>query len=98
LSLARICDAHQDEYYIPTRDRSLCASWIALDDATIDNGCLWVIPGSHRQGVIWPMKPVGWHVKKKGLHRSASSAWLCDAWPVVVSDLPPSIDALFFLA
>lgn len=48
---------HQDEFFIPTRDRSLCASWIALDDATIDNGCLWVIPGSHRQGVVWPMKP-----------------------------------------
>ncbi|XP_065829295.1 phytanoyl-CoA dioxygenase, peroxisomal-like isoform X2 [Oscarella lobularis] len=47
---------HQDEYYIPTRDRSLCASWIALDDATIENGCLWVIPGSHRKGIIYPMK------------------------------------------
>lgn len=45
---------HQDEYYIPTRDRSLTGGWIALDDATIENGCLWVIPGSHRHGVIWP--------------------------------------------
>jgi len=45
---------HQDEYYIPSRDRSLCASWIALDDATIANGCLWVIPGSHKSGIIWP--------------------------------------------
>ena len=40
---------HQDEAYIPTRDRSLTAAWIALDDATVENGCLWVIPGSHRQ-------------------------------------------------
>jgi len=45
---------HQDEFYIPTRDRSLTGGWIALDDATIDNGCLWVIPGSHRPGVLWP--------------------------------------------
>ena len=45
---------HQDEYFIPTRDRSLCAAWIALDDATVENGCLWVIPGSHRPGVIYP--------------------------------------------
>lgn len=39
---------HQDEIYIPTRDRSLTGGWIALDDATIENGCLRVIPGSHK--------------------------------------------------
>ena len=44
---------HQDEDAIPTRDRSLCGAWIAIDDATIDNGCLWVIPGSHRKGYIY---------------------------------------------
>jgi phytanoyl-CoA hydroxylase len=47
---------HQDEYFIPTRDRSLTAVWIALDDATIENGCLWVLPGSHRRGVIYPAR------------------------------------------
>ena len=31
---------HQDEHFIPTRDRSLTGVWIALDDATIENGCL----------------------------------------------------------
>jgi phytanoyl-CoA hydroxylase len=45
---------HQDEFFIPTRDRSLTAAWIALDDATTGNGCLWVLPGSHRPGVIYP--------------------------------------------
>jgi ectoine hydroxylase-related dioxygenase (phytanoyl-CoA dioxygenase family) len=44
---------HQDESHIPTRDRSLTAVWMALDDATVDNGCLWVIPGSHRRGVLY---------------------------------------------
>lgn len=48
---------HQDEDYIPTRDRSLCGAWIALDDATVENGCLWVIPGSHKHGILWPMYP-----------------------------------------
>jgi phytanoyl-CoA hydroxylase len=43
---------HQDEYYIPTRDRSLTGGWIALEDARVENGCLWVIPGSHREGYI----------------------------------------------
>jgi phytanoyl-CoA hydroxylase len=45
---------HQDEYFIATRDRSLTGAWMALDDATTENGCLWVIPGSHQQGVLWP--------------------------------------------
>jgi ectoine hydroxylase-related dioxygenase (phytanoyl-CoA dioxygenase family) len=47
---------HQDEAHIPTRDRSLTAVWIALDDATVENGCLWVIPGSHRAGVLFPTR------------------------------------------
>ena len=45
---------HQDEGFIPTRDRSLGAAWIALDDATVENGCLWVLPGSHKRGLLWP--------------------------------------------
>lgn len=45
---------HQDEFYIPTRDRSLTGGWIAMDDATTENGCLWVIPGSHKHGILWP--------------------------------------------
>lgn len=36
---------HQDEFYIPTRDQSLVGAWVAIDDATVDNGCLWIIPG-----------------------------------------------------
>jgi phytanoyl-CoA hydroxylase len=47
---------HQDEAHIPTRDRSLTAAWIALDEATVENGCLWVIPGSHRHGVLYPVR------------------------------------------
>tara|TARA_R110000851_G_scaffold69960_1_gene156341 strand:+ start:413 stop:1315 length:903 start_codon:yes stop_codon:yes gene_type:complete len=50
---------HQDEYYIPTRDQSLAGVWIALDDARIDNGGLWVHPGSHKQGILWPTKKHG---------------------------------------
>ena len=47
---------HQDEFYIPTRDRSLTGAWIAMDDATVENGCLWVLPGSHRRGVLYPAR------------------------------------------
>ncbi len=48
---------HQDEFYIPTRDRSLVGAWIAVDDATVENGCLWIIPGSHRPGYLRPRVP-----------------------------------------
>ena len=49
---------HQDEIYIPTRDRSLLGGWIALDDATVENGCLWVIPGSQKPGILYTQD---WH-------------------------------------
>ena len=45
---------HQDELYIQTRDRSLTGAWIAIDDATVENGCVRVIPNSHRSGYLWP--------------------------------------------
>lgn len=47
---------HQDEVYIPTRDRSLTGAWYALDDATVENGCMWVLPGSHRNGYLYPQR------------------------------------------
>lgn len=53
---------HQDEDYIPTRDRSLIGAWISLDDATVENGCLWIIPGSHRPGVLWKQE---WHSNRE---------------------------------
>ena len=48
---------HQDEIFIPTRDRSLAGAWIAVDDATIENGCMWCLPGSHRNGYLYPLGP-----------------------------------------
>ncbi len=50
---------HQDENYIPTRDRSLIGAWIAIDDAYVENGCMWVIPGSQRPGYLYPTKKHG---------------------------------------
>lgn len=50
---------HQDERFIPTRDRSLVGAWIALDDADVDNGCLWVVSGSHRRGQLFPTRDHG---------------------------------------
>lgn len=44
---------HQDEHPIPTRDRSLIGAWMPLVDATVENGCLWIIPESHKSGIIY---------------------------------------------
>ena len=30
---------------------ALVGFWIPLEDATVENGCLWFIPGSHKGGV-----------------------------------------------
>ena len=38
---------HQDSAYFTIEPLSLVTCWIALDDVTIENGCMWVIPGSH---------------------------------------------------
>ncbi len=38
---------HQDSAYFTIEPREIVTCWTALDNATIDNGCLWVIPGSH---------------------------------------------------
>ena len=44
---------HQDQpcgFHIDPADMVTC--WAALDDAAIDNGCLWMLPGTHRFGVL----------------------------------------------
>jgi phytanoyl-CoA hydroxylase len=39
---------HQDATFFETTPVSVTTFWFALEDATIDNGCLWVEPGGHR--------------------------------------------------
>ena len=43
---------HQDGYYWPIRPLANCTVWIALDNATIENGCLRIIKGSHKNGLF----------------------------------------------
>ena len=44
--------AHQDASFLYAEPQHLAGVWIALDDATPENGCLEFIPGSHS----WPVK------------------------------------------
>jgi len=61
---------HQDYPYFPHEGDSMIAAVLHVDDATVENGCLCVVPGSHKLGPIehclegsfylpldeWPMK------------------------------------------
>jgi phytanoyl-CoA hydroxylase len=39
---------HQDATYLHSTPMTVTGFWFALEDATVDNGCLWVQPGGHR--------------------------------------------------
>jgi phytanoyl-CoA hydroxylase len=43
---------HQDAPYWPFEPHELLSCWIALDDSTIENGCVRFKKGSHKQGVL----------------------------------------------
>ena len=42
---------HQDATFLYTDPVSVTGLWFALEDATVDNGCLWAQPGGHRSGL-----------------------------------------------
>lgn len=43
---------HQDGEYWPIRPVATCTVWIAIDDANSTNGCLKLIPGSHKKNEL----------------------------------------------
>ncbi|KAK4484158.1 hypothetical protein RD792_011378 [Penstemon davidsonii] len=43
---------HQDNSFLYTDPPTCTGLWLALEDATIINGCLWAIPGSHKDGLV----------------------------------------------
>lgn len=43
---------HQDSAYFAIEPKAIITCWAALDDVTEENGCLWVIPGSHKVGIV----------------------------------------------
>lgn len=44
---------HQDySYWTRTRPMQHLTCWVALDDVTTENGCIYYIPGSHRWGLL----------------------------------------------
>ncbi len=61
---------HQDQsYFLVEPADDLVTAWIALDEATLENGCMTYVPGSHKHGVFSighdPERPVH-HVPDTG--------------------------------
>ncbi len=52
---------HQDSTFLYTDPIDILGLWLALEDATTENGCLWAIPGAHRSGLKsrWKRSPEG---------------------------------------
>jgi phytanoyl-CoA hydroxylase len=42
---------HQDATFLYTEPMTVTGLWFALEDATLENGCLWAIPGGHKLGL-----------------------------------------------
>ncbi len=54
---------HQDNGYGAITPDNNVTVWIALDDVTEENGCVWVVPGSHKQGLLdHQKKNDSWHL------------------------------------
>jgi ectoine hydroxylase-related dioxygenase (phytanoyl-CoA dioxygenase family) len=62
---------HQDEaYWNPTLEYSSFSAWIPLQEATVENGCLWFVPRSHRLEVL-PHHCINHDVRVHGLEVDA---------------------------
>lgn len=48
---------HQDSYYFHFRSQPQVGVWLAISEATLENGCLSVLPGSHRPMKIYDHHP-----------------------------------------
>lgn len=54
---------HQDmAYFDLPLDTTVVGVWLALDEATPENGCMMVIPGSHKQGAVIHFKKRDWQI------------------------------------
>jgi phytanoyl-CoA hydroxylase len=70
---------HQDATFFETTPISVTTFWFALEDATVDNGCLWVEPGGHRGPLRERFLRVG---DKTSMEKLDSTPWPDDSTAV----------------
>lgn len=82
---------HQDNGYTFVEPQAYLTCWIALVDATVDNGCPQVVPGLHRQGTLrhrW-VDPLGFECFPD--HPDAVAAEVPAGGAVLFSSLTPHL-------
>jgi hypothetical protein len=47
---------HQDQYFLKTHPGTCMAAWLALDPCDEANGCMQMVPGSHRWSILCTTK------------------------------------------
>lgn len=66
---------HQDHAYFQFElNARVLGCWIALDDATIENGCMVIAPGSHRKGPVVHFRRRDWQICDTDVDTSGSVA------------------------
>lgn len=80
---------HQDNGYTYVEPQEYLTVWLALTDATLDNGCPEVAPGCHRLGTLAHhyVDPLGWECLPEGTESVAAPVPAGGA--VVFSSLTP---------
>ena len=58
---------HQDSTFLFTEPLSVIGFWFALEDATLENGCLWALPGGHLGPLRQRWRRVGEHLVMQSL-------------------------------
>lgn len=53
---------HQDAPYFPHDKHSMIAAILFFDDAPVEKGCVRVVPGSHKLGILEHDPTGGWHL------------------------------------
>jgi phytanoyl-CoA hydroxylase len=53
---------HQDAPYFLHDNHSMIAAIVHFDDASLEKGCVRVVPGSHKLGVLEHSSQGGWHL------------------------------------
>jgi phytanoyl-CoA hydroxylase len=60
---------HQDKaYFNYAVDTRVVGVWIALDEATVENGCMHVLPGAHKQGAIYHYPVRDWQICDRDMY------------------------------
>lgn len=68
---------HQDNHYFNVAENRTVSVWLALDDATVENGCMWYLPGRHKEPLaheqLWdPSKKKGFYFAIRDLEDSGA--------------------------